>query len=495
MNSVLIAPPKERALVDLCQVRRAARATQRVMKSNASIATTGIITFSAEAQPVIIALPVEEQNRLYLEVVGRIANELNNTVTGLVVHRDESAPHAHFQMPAYNMDGIPMSKAVKIDMAKRLQDLAGAVYQPYGITRGKQKSHRIADGEQLSAWLHRSVRELHDDLPGELEAARQALAAALDKRRKNEDLAQKAQETIDARQGNLEKLQRNLQDYLRLAEAAQQTIANQENRLTQLRQVESGLLKDAPPPAKATLRHYEIVTGKNALGIKQTEIVDLVAGESVRGLTQSYEARENHIRKQAALHVHAAHDSQARLAQELRDKRAQLEARAQALDIRVAQIRLQESSLQKLATSLSRRPCSQSTDATDWTAFVQTAPVEAAAQILDGISQERYGALVQVFPNRVLIPSQQSTPAQKAAALYRVTSQTAQEQDWPGIVFTVQDPAIAGKLHALRQADGLQGVILLHGEPYIPPEILATDEAAEISDADPPTTPFIQGPG
>ena len=50
----------------------------------------------------------------------------------------------------------------------RLQDKAGEVFSEIGLSRGIKKIERLAKGEDYAKTVHRSVRELHDDLPGEI---------------------------------------------------------------------------------------------------------------------------------------------------------------------------------------------------------------------------------------------------------------------------------------------------------------------------------------
>jgi len=196
-NSVIIEPKTSPELRKLCEERRAIRPTKRAMKKDAAIATNGIITFGTEAQPIIENLSKDEQNKLFQETATRIADRLNTDLTGLVVHRDESAIHAHFQMLAVNRDGLPLSKIIDRKTAKELQDIAGEVYKQHGITRGTPKAERLARGDDLSKIVHRSVAELHRDLPAEIEAKRREIEAqrkALDdQRRELDELEAKAE--------------------------------------------------------------------------------------------------------------------------------------------------------------------------------------------------------------------------------------------------------------------------------------------------------------
>lgn len=220
LNSVIIAPATPGELRRICEERVAAQeGRQRAMKSNAAIATHGILTFGREAQAIIEELPREEQDRRILESCRAAAAEMGVELTGLVVHRDEEAIHAHCQMPARMPDGRPISKVVD---CKRLQDVAAEAWADLGITRGKPKTERVADGEPYHAWRHRTVKQLHEDLPRELEgleARRDALQADVTK---NAARAQKVRSELEAASGDAEraaKLRKRLEAYERRLEA------------------------------------------------------------------------------------------------------------------------------------------------------------------------------------------------------------------------------------------------------------------------------------
>jgi len=165
------------------------------MKKDAAVATNGIITFGTEAQNIIENLSKDEQNRLFHETAKRIAERLNTDLTGLVVHRDESAIHAHFQLLAVNLDGMPLSKVIDRKTAKELQDIAGDVYKTHGITRGIPKADRITRGDDLSKIIHRSVTELHRDLPYEIAQKQQEI----EERHKALELQRREMEELEAK--------------------------------------------------------------------------------------------------------------------------------------------------------------------------------------------------------------------------------------------------------------------------------------------------------
>jgi myosin heavy subunit len=206
LNSVIVAPHFESNLQKLCLERRAINVKQRAMKKDAAISTAGIITFGTEAQPIMNELDHATQNKLFSETATRIAEMLKTEISGLVVHRDEAALHAHFQMPAFNKDGIPVSKIITPTVSKRLQDIAGEVFGVHGITRGKPKVQRVIDGDPLHTIIHRSVQQLHNDLPEEL-------AAAESKIQNYKRLIEENRRKLEAGQGDEEKIQKRISVY------------------------------------------------------------------------------------------------------------------------------------------------------------------------------------------------------------------------------------------------------------------------------------------
>ena len=183
LNDVLIEPPRPAAIRQVNEARRNVRETKRAMKKDAAVAAIGILTFGAEASATFSALPREKQNAAFLDAAQAIADRLNTSLVGLVVHRDETSPHAHFTLPAYDLDGLPLSKTIKRATLQDIQTITAAAFARHapGIERGFTVSERAAAGADKHDLRHRSVRELHADLPAELEAARAATKAAQEK--------------------------------------------------------------------------------------------------------------------------------------------------------------------------------------------------------------------------------------------------------------------------------------------------------------------------
>jgi len=165
-NSILINPLYKSEMKLLCEKRRFNHGAKRKMKSSSALARSGIVTFGAEAKEAIKRLSASEQDKLLLKAVWNVSEKCGVDLTGLVIHRDESAVHAHFQMPNICPDGVPLSK--KHINYGELQDVAAEPFSGLGMKRGKKKALRIADGEPEHKYINRSVKRLHADLPLEI---------------------------------------------------------------------------------------------------------------------------------------------------------------------------------------------------------------------------------------------------------------------------------------------------------------------------------------
>lgn len=147
---------------------------RRAMKSNAAVITSGIITFGREAARMFESLSSAEQDAAFRDLAKAIAAQLDPSLESLVIHLDETTIHAHFTLRSYTTAGLALSEAAKRGTMASLQDLAAEIMQQYEpeIERGHRKWDRIEAGADYSHTLHRSVRELHQDLPTELELLR-----------------------------------------------------------------------------------------------------------------------------------------------------------------------------------------------------------------------------------------------------------------------------------------------------------------------------------
>ena len=184
LNRPLIKPRPVAQIRDEVVALRKARGAKRAMKSNAAVVTAGIITFGIEAQEMFLALTPEQQDDAFRDLARAVAERLDTSLEALMVHCDESAIHAHFELRACNRSGIPLAKATRPALMIELQDLVFEVMSRHcpGIERGNRKYDRLAAGEDYAATVHKSVHQLHHDLPLEiarLEQDREALEASL----------------------------------------------------------------------------------------------------------------------------------------------------------------------------------------------------------------------------------------------------------------------------------------------------------------------------
>lgn len=177
-NRALLVPrPLPEIRREVVALRREGGA-RRALKSNAAIVTAGIITFGVEAAAMFGRLEIERQDEAFQSLGEAIAKRLGTTLEGLVVHLDETTIHAHFEMRGYDDDGTPISKVATFRVMSELQDLTAEIMGRFcpGIERGHKKWDRIETGADYAATLNRSVKELHRDLPGEIEVLRTELA-------------------------------------------------------------------------------------------------------------------------------------------------------------------------------------------------------------------------------------------------------------------------------------------------------------------------------
>lgn len=224
-NPVFIQPMTTAELKKLARERRAQRDTQRAMKSNAGIAVVGIIGFGIEAQRMFEALSLDDQEKALHAAVARVAADLKTTVTGLVLHLDESAHHAHFSLCGYDVTGQPLSTWMDRRVLRELQTVLHEELRAFmpDLERGRSRKTRADAGAAPHELVHRSVDELHIDLPFEIAEKRRELAALEEKIRTNEVRAEKARIKAEAEGDRAAKALKNVETYERRAAEARET--------------------------------------------------------------------------------------------------------------------------------------------------------------------------------------------------------------------------------------------------------------------------------
>jgi tetrahydromethanopterin S-methyltransferase subunit G len=353
------------------------------MKRDAAIAIAGIITFGKEAQPHIEKLSVDEQNELFLESAQEIAKKLGTSLDGLSVHRDESAVHAHFQMTGYGLDGSPLSKKIDIKMCSVLQDIGAKPFQKIGISRGERIGDRISRGDDYSKTIHRSVRELHSDLPKELEAAHKKVAEMENRVEKTESklnqvrdqLAQEQSSKRDLKAKNeaLEKDQVKLEKRLKTYEKRLDDRTAELKRLSQIGkskpQAKTGTLVEM---SSKSLFGKESIKSKEQIRYIPAEDIDLWFGGVVEKAKKARDAEKDALER--------ANDAETRV-----------ERYEEVI-----------------------KPLLLNTATTGNTTKNQMTRIAAKADF-----ETYYSVIVQRTPEQVRVPPQKKSHKQIAAALYR----------------------------------------------------------------------------
>lgn len=170
LNRVLMQPRRLPEIRKEIEALRRSNGARRAMKSNAAVVTAGIVTFGHKAAELFSGLQAEEQDSAFRELVEAVAGRLGTRAEALVVHLDETSPHAHFELRAYTEAGIPISQVATQRVMSELQDMTAEIMSARcpGIERGNKKYDRIKAGADYSETLNRSVKQLHHDLPAEI---------------------------------------------------------------------------------------------------------------------------------------------------------------------------------------------------------------------------------------------------------------------------------------------------------------------------------------
>ena len=212
---------------------------QHKIRSDTKTTWSGLVSFSKDAQRVIDALPVEKQDRLFNRVAQAVTEKLKAPLLSVHVHRDESAIHAHFEM----LNATSDRKTIRMTPAdaRAIQDLAGQVCAELGldIARGQPKVDRIAKGEGREKTVHRSVSELHRDLPKELEAKKAELASYTAKAGEWRQYASRLQQlskTLQEREGDLQRREQDCSLIEQRADAMQARAERTDKRMAEIRE-------------------------------------------------------------------------------------------------------------------------------------------------------------------------------------------------------------------------------------------------------------------
>ena len=246
LNRILIKPLTNEALRDGWEAVKQATGKKGKLRSNQNLSYAGIITFGTEAQKIFERLIPDQQDAALRDVADKMAERFGTKLTGLVVHLDETALHAHFQLRGIGDNGTVLSSLVKRGALRDVQTLAAEVMGRHapGIERGTAKQTRLDRGEDYAATLNRSVKQLHEDLPFEIAAKQAELADLIEKARKNEALAKKARAKAEADESRAFSALKNAETYERRANTAREEIGLIEASLVRLGERQNGILAE-----------------------------------------------------------------------------------------------------------------------------------------------------------------------------------------------------------------------------------------------------------
>lgn len=291
-NSVLIEPPDPSQLRAEIEANRKA-AGQQKLRADARTHVAGIVTFGAEAQGIIEAMSREGQDALFQRIAVAISKESGHELIGLVVHRDESTPHAHFVLRGYRLDEQGREQPWRMgraDMA-RLQDIAAEQVKALGIERGERKEAKVSrlreagatEPEITAATVNRSVRQLHRDLPQEIDRRKaeidKELAELEAKAEKNRRLIEEQQAKLEAGRVTEEQAQKRIDAYARREADAKEKAEKLESELQELaaqkaefQKIGSEHITSQLPPMPQTTE-IELVVGRKKGLLTDTPIV------------------------------------------------------------------------------------------------------------------------------------------------------------------------------------------------------------------------------
>ena len=405
-----------------------AAAGQQKLRADSRLVIGGILTFGVEAQKRVNVLAAAEQDRLLEKVARAVEVVTGHKLLALDVHRDEAAIHAHFTLRGYAFDPATGKEAAwrktPRDL-KALQDAVASEVAHLGIERGYSKERRRLMGDKLSEVIHRSVKDLHESLPADLEKARAKVAAAVKmaerlqaRQREAEAKAARAQADANAKAGAVETLQKRAITYETRARRAEEALAAARTALKQLEE-----FSPVPDP----------VTVTQALKDDRTFFQKLIQTPAPTRTIKvhSPKAVMDTIRRAEALR------GQARQAQTQAERAA---AQAQARE-------------KAMWDYLSDR-------AKAW-GIAEPGPGKKPEEgLLEALQHEvtidqRYGVALVVMPDKVLIPPQKATAKQKAAALYTA----CKAQGWKKIEFYGLSEETAAQVRAMAKDDKVLDMI------------------------------------
>lgn len=273
LNRIIIKPETPGVMRKICKERRDLRETKREMKSNAAVATVGIITFGGEAAQMFGKLTAEQQDAAFGDVAEAVAERLATSLHGLTVHLDEATIHAHYQLAAYNEYGNPISQTTSPRVLSELQTITAEIMAKHcpGIERGHRYGDRLAAGAEWSDVINKSVKELHRTLPADLAKKRAELAEVVDA----EVAAQARVEQMQKRVTKLEQKEELSEKEITRLETYQKRLADRQAALEAAQKVSEAAKVEADRLAGLARADREAEEARAAKVSEKTEAVEV----------------------------------------------------------------------------------------------------------------------------------------------------------------------------------------------------------------------------
>lgn len=132
-----------------------------------------LLTFSEGAQVSLGNIHPDDEA---VKVMQDFADRHQVRLLLVVAHRDETAIHYHSLYENISLAGSAL--CLNASQLSAEQDISASHFAHLGISRGVLKVKRVADAEPVHKTINRSVRQLHRDLPLELEAKKAEVLSA-----------------------------------------------------------------------------------------------------------------------------------------------------------------------------------------------------------------------------------------------------------------------------------------------------------------------------
>jgi hypothetical protein len=163
------------------QSLRIRTANRKAPRKDANFFICGVIGFSKEARNFVLENPPHVLSARFVE---EISVQFGVKPLYCVYHGDESSGHFQFLIENIDKEGKAATNRLKKKTLVDLQNRAGEIFAEIGLSRGTPKAVRVARGEDYSKIIHRSVKELHEDLPLEIQGLKEEVQILKDLREK-----------------------------------------------------------------------------------------------------------------------------------------------------------------------------------------------------------------------------------------------------------------------------------------------------------------------